>query len=127
MIVIFALPLLPLVKCFVNDQHAELVAHIEEILGHLVVGASDGVETIGLHQFYFSFFGTVYGSGTQQTVVMMQATAFRFQRLTIQLEAFIGRKGDGTYAERNRYLIIFLSAGRKRYYRRIKHRRIYRP
>lgn len=61
MIVLLAFSFLPLVEGFMNHQHTQSVASIKEILGHLIVGTSDGIVAVSFHQFHFPFFGTVDG------------------------------------------------------------------
>ena len=109
MIVLLAFSFLPLVEGFMNHQHTQSVASIKEMLGHLIVGTSDGIVAVSFHQFHFPFFGTVDGGGSQKSVIVMYATPFQLHRLTIQQKAFLSRKRKGADTKRNRYLIILLS------------------
>ena len=99
MIVLLAFSFLPLVEGFMNHQHTQSVASIKEILGHLIVGTSDGIVAVSFHQFHFPFFGTVDGGGSQKSVIVMYATP-PLARLFIDLpihsrKPFLSRKRKG--------------------------------
>ena len=95
----------PLVESLVDDQQAHAVAGIQKALCRNVVRAADCVETVAFEQFGLPFLRTVVRGRTQQSMVVVHASAFQFRGFAIEQEAFFCREFQGPDAERNVNLV----------------------
>ena len=98
-VVILAFLLLPLVETFVDNQHTQRVAGVEEGFGGQVMARAHGIVALCLHQFYLAYLGTVDGGTAQKSVVVVDAAAAKFHRLAVEQETLVGRERDSADAE----------------------------
>ena len=97
--VVLVVARLPLVESLVDDDEAHLVAEVEKFGRRRIVGAADGVHPIRPEEFESSFHRTS-GQGRAKTgIILMQAEALQFQRLSVQQETSVGCELHGADAE----------------------------
>ncbi len=77
----------PAVEGFVDNEHADGIAGIEEGTGRGIVRGADEVETCLLHLAYLADFSIVESPCAQYTIIMMYAGAIDEHRLAVKNEA----------------------------------------
>ena len=77
----------PGVKGFVDHQHAQAVAGIQQGRGGRVVRGADGVVPGGFEQLDLALLGAVVAGRAQRAVVVVDAAALQLQRHAVQAQA----------------------------------------
>ncbi len=126
-VIVAVLATLPAVESLVHDQHAQLVAGVEERLGGRVVGTADGIETGRLGQADAPVFGVVVGCGAERAVVVVHARSLEFHRLAVEFESLLGVERDRANPEALANDIHHLALDHHLGNRRVEVRRVQRP
>jgi hypothetical protein len=92
----------PTVERFVDDEHPEAVACVEERRRRRIVRTAHSVESVRLEQLDLAFLGTIVRRRAERTVVVVHAAASQLERLAVQAEAGTRRERDRANAERRR-------------------------
>ena len=77
----------PGVKCFVKHIHSQPVACLNQRGGRRVVGGPDGIEAFFLQFPHFPGFRFIQGYGSQQSVVVVQASTLQLHRFSVDLQS----------------------------------------
>ena len=105
MIVAGILADVPHIEGLVQNQQAKPVASIQKGGRGGIVRATDRVETAGLEDFDFAFFGAVVRPGAKRPVVMMQTAALQFKRLAIEGKSAFEVEADLAKPERSDHTV----------------------
>ena len=92
----------PAVEGFVDDEHPEPVAGIQERGRGRIVRAADRVEAAGLEDFDLACLGAVVSRRSHHAVIVVDAATLEQHRLSIEQEARLRVEVQATNAERRR-------------------------
>ena len=88
-VVILILVMEPHIPAFVHHVNAVVVTGIQHSAGAGVVGSADGIEACVLHHPDTAPFGLIIGSGTNDTVVVVDTAATKLGSLAVDIEALV--------------------------------------
>ncbi len=93
----------PTIECFVNDQHSQSVASLEEGGGRWVVRTTNGIEPACLEQLNLARFRTRVGSRPQNSVIVMHTASLQQSRNAVEQEPFLGTEFDTADSKRGAF------------------------
>ena len=117
----------PHVERLIDHQHTEPVASVQKGRRRRIVAATNRVKTIRLHQFDAAFFGAINSNRTQDSVVMVQATAPQLERLAIDAKTLCRVDFDFSDSKVGRDPVNNPVVGENFYFRAVNMRCRWRP
>ena len=106
MIILRILTVLPHIESFVDNKQPQPVAGIKKSSRRWVMGGTHGIVSIRFHQLHFTFFGPIVSLRSQRPVVVMDTSAFQFQRHTVEKKPFLSIHGYGTDSK-STFIFVF--------------------
>ena len=112
-VVVGILAVAPAVECFVDHEEAYAVAGVEECLGRQVVRCAHGVEPGFFHKRGFAYLGAVVSGGSEDAVVVVEATAVEYYGAAVERESVSAVLADAAESCRGSAPVYGLSVGKQ--------------
>ena len=108
-VVIFGFVDVPAVNILVHYQHSHLITGTKKRLGTWVVGRTDRIVSSVQKNAYFTAFRKFIGTCAKKSVVVMDASAFKKNTFSIDLESIL--RGTAYHTDTESFLLYIFAKG----------------